>query len=146
MNVIGQEEADTKMVAHIEDALRAGHRHIVVMTIDTDVVVVILMGLHQSIPAQYPDADVWVRFGPKKSFRYYHINADWGMEKARTMPFFHALTGSDVGREQLGVLGRPIMKLLRLFQYLQWNLFLSVTEASNLFTVVERFVCLLYES
>ena len=50
------------MVAHVKDALKAGHRHIIVTTADTDVVV-ILLGQHSTITASYPEADIWVGFG-----------------------------------------------------------------------------------
>ena len=59
-------------VSHIQDALRAGHRSIVVTTVDTDVVI-ILIGTHHYTISLYPDADIWVGFG-SKTYRYYHIN------------------------------------------------------------------------
>ena len=155
VDVEGHEEADTKLVPHIIDALQAGHRSIVVTTVDTDVVV-ILIGIHQSIIEQYPDADIWVGFGPKKYFRYYHINTlheDWGTSKARAMPFFHALTGSDTtsqfcrhGKRAAWNTWTAFHEATEAFLISADQPFIAVDESSHLCKIVERFICLLYES
>ena len=49
VDAAGHEEADTKIVSHIQDALRAGHKSIVVTTVDTDDMVIILIG-HTTTP------------------------------------------------------------------------------------------------
>ena len=66
------EEADTKIVSHIHGALRAGHKSIVVITVDTDVII-ILVGTHHHTISIYPDADIWVGFS-SKTYRCYYIN------------------------------------------------------------------------
>ena len=74
MDAAGHEEADTKIVSHIQDALlRAGHKSIVVTTVDTDDMVIIHIGTHHHTISLYPDADIWVGFG-SNTYRYYHIN------------------------------------------------------------------------
>ena len=141
-------------MAHTLDALRTGHKTVVVNTVDTDVVI-ILLGMHHLFTACYPEADVWVGFGPKKSFRYYHINTlynDWGSQKCKAMPFFHALTGSDTTSQFLRHGKRAAWKTWATFQEANeaftipaGNPFVQVNEMSELFQCVERFVCLLYE-
>lgn len=154
IDVTGHEEADTKIVAHIQDALGAGHTSILVTTVDTDVVV-ILTGTHFQTISCYPDADVWVGFGPKKTFRYYHINTiydHWGPQMCIAMPFFHALTGSDTtsqflrhGKKGSWKTWRTFNEATEAFSIPAKDPFQHVDESSKLFRCVERFVCLLYE-
>ena len=59
VDAAGHEEADTKIVSHIQDALRAGHKSIVVTTVDTNVVIIVI-GTHHHTISLYPDADIWV--------------------------------------------------------------------------------------
>lgn len=68
------EEADTRIVVHLQDALKSGCATCLVRTVDTDVVV-ILIGKYHSLVSKYPPADIWVAFGRGKSFMYLHINA-----------------------------------------------------------------------
>ena len=154
LDASGHEEADTKIVTHVQDALKAGHRSIVVKTVDTDVVI-ILLGTHQRTISSYPDADVWVAFGPKKTFRYYHMNSlfeDWGSPKCTALPFFHALTGSDTtsqflrhGKKAAWRTWETFEEATQAFNTPANDPFIVVDESSALFKCVERFVCLLYE-
>lgn len=153
VDVSGHEEADTKIVSHTLDALRAGHKTVVVTTVDTDVVI-ILLGMHH-LTTRFPDADIWVGFGPKKSFRYYHIKTlynDWGSQKCRAMPFFHALTGSDTTSQFLRHGKKAAWKTWATYQEANEafaipasNPFVKIDVMSKLFQCVERFVCLLYQ-
>ena len=91
------EEADTRIVIHVYDALERGAKKVMVRTVDTDVVV-ILIGQFYNIVGQYSEAEIWVAFGTGKQFRYYSINhvcANLGIDRSLCLPPFHAFTGCD---------------------------------------------------
>ena len=91
------EEADTRIMIHLLDALEHGASTCLVRTVDTDVVV-ILIGKFHAMVAKYPTADIWVAFGTGKSFTYLHINDichSLGKEKSTALPIFHCYTGCD---------------------------------------------------
>ena len=67
------EEADTRMVFHLHDALKDGHTTCLIRTVDTDVAV-ILLGKYYQFSMICPDVDIWVAFGVGKKFNYIHIN------------------------------------------------------------------------
>ena len=75
------EEADTRMLLHLQDALENGATTCLVRTVDTDTIV----GKFHYLRDQHPAADVWIAFGTGRNFRYLHINAicnALGREKA----------------------------------------------------------------
>ncbi len=151
----GHEEADTKISLHVEDALKAGHKSIVVSTKDSDVVV-ILMGLFPSLVALYPEADLWVGFGPRQHFRYYHINSlceQWGDEISKALPYFHAFTGSDTtsqffwhGKRMAWKAWMSFPHVTKAFLLAHEDPFATIDLLSPSFQLLERFVCILYDS
>jgi len=56
-----QEEADTKICAHVNDAFKKGARKILVSTVDTDVVV-LLVSIYYQLHSAFPDLNIWVGF------------------------------------------------------------------------------------
>lgn len=68
------EEADTKIVIHLKDALDKGCSTCLVRTVDTDVVV-ISIGKYHSLTSQHQTAAIWVAFGTGKNFMYLDVNA-----------------------------------------------------------------------
>ena len=91
------EEADTRLIVYIVDALNKGQSTFLVRTVDTDVVV-ILVGKFFHFTKLNATADIWVAFGTAKKFSYWHINTichDLGEEKSLALPFFHSFTGCD---------------------------------------------------
>lgn len=73
MTKSNHEEADTRMVVHMVDALKKGSTNIMIRTVDTDVII-ILIGQFHDILKEYPDVQIWVVFGTGKNIRNYHIN------------------------------------------------------------------------
>ena len=67
------EEADTRIVLHVIDALRRGANKMIIHTVDTDVVI-ILIGQFYNVIDEYPNAVLWVAFGTGRHFCYYSIN------------------------------------------------------------------------
>ena len=56
------EEADTRILVHLQDALNNGTTTCLVRTVNTDVVVIIVRKLH-TLLNDHPSADVWIAFG-----------------------------------------------------------------------------------
>ena len=88
------EEANTRIVLHLYDAVCQGAQDILVHTVDTDVIVT-LTGLFGNLPSS---VNVWVAFSTGKNYRYYCINTIYQSlreDKSRALPFFHAFSGCD---------------------------------------------------
>ena len=86
------EEADTRMILHIEDILISG-KSVVMRTVDTDVLV---LAIAASI--RHENKEIWVWFGTgsnKKMISAHDIRIAIGNEKALALPVFHAFTGCD---------------------------------------------------
>ncbi len=87
------EEADTRILLHVEDAVRHGCTKVLIRTVDTDVVILAVAA------AEHLQIDeLWVAFGTGKNFRFlaaHEMAAALGPNKCRGLPFFHALTGCD---------------------------------------------------
>ena len=87
------EEADTRILVYATDASKAGHKNIVMRTVDTDVVI-IFIGMTQKLNIN----ELWIAFGTGTSLRYLavrEIASRLGPEKARSLPVFHAFSGCD---------------------------------------------------
>ncbi len=61
------EEADTRLLVHLIDALKSGCSSCVVRTVDTDVVVILIGKFHQLLTIN-PSVSIWVAFGAGKAF------------------------------------------------------------------------------
>ena len=88
------EEADSRMMLHVQHAAQHVHHQILVRTVDTDVVVLAVM-VAETLSAE---VEIWLAFGTGKNFRYlaaHKIAASLGSEKSLALPMFHALTGCD---------------------------------------------------
>ena len=91
------EEADTKILLHLQHALQNGSRSCLIRTVDTDVLVIITGKFHKLL-SMCPDADIWIAFSTGKHFTYFHINTiatALGKEKCVALPTFHSFTGCD---------------------------------------------------
>ena len=97
MDDCNHEEADTRIMVHIQHALEHGAETVLVRTVDTDVVV-ILVGLFFDLVTIQPSCDFWIAFGMGKNYRLYHINGicgSLGEPRSRALPVFHAFSGCD---------------------------------------------------
>ena len=91
------EEADTRLLIHLQDALQNGCTNCLVRTVDTDVVVILIGKLHHLITL-CQDVSIWVAFGTGNNFTYHHINdiyEELGREKSLALPIFHSFMGCD---------------------------------------------------
>ena len=110
------EEADTRILLHVADCVRAGHERVIVRTVDTDVVV-LCIAFQQKTSCK----ELWVAFGTGKHFRYipaHEIAAALGPDRACGLPTFHAFTGCDTvsafvghGKKTFWMFGRSIPRL-----------------------------------
>ncbi|KAE8742548.1 hypothetical protein FOCC_FOCC011900 [Frankliniella occidentalis] len=88
------EEADTRIMIHVKDALVQGHHRIMIRTVDTDVVVLAVSCVQQLPGIQ----ELWVHIGTGSNQRFIaaHTIADsLGPAMSRGLPVFHAFTGCD---------------------------------------------------
>lgn len=148
------EEADTRIVVHLQDALESGCTACLVRTVDTDVLV-ILIGKYHFLASKYPSADIWVAFGSGKNFLFLHINAicsTLGKEKSTALPVFHSFTGCDTTSSFFGKGKKSVWEA--------WGAYTEVTDAFNFivehphaqitvdcqeFQMLERFTVVIYD-
>lgn len=95
------EEADTRIIVHLEDAVSKinGNAPVttLIRTVDTDVVVILIGKFYDLIELQ-DNLQIWVAFGMGKNYRYLSINRiseALGEAKSRALPLFHAFSGCD---------------------------------------------------
>ena len=62
MALCDHEEADTRLLIHLQDALLNSYAKCLVRTVDTDVVVILVVKLHHLI-TMCRDVNIWVNFG-----------------------------------------------------------------------------------
>ena len=115
MSDCNHEEADTRIIVHLQDAIANGEPvTALIRTVDTDVVV-ILIDKFFNLKRINQNVQVWVAFGMGKSFRYLSINgicAALGEQKSRA-PYQCLTPFVDVTPHQLSMgrgsslLGRP---------------------------------------
>ncbi len=154
MGPCDHEEADTRLLIHLQDALQNGCTTCLVCTVDTDVVV-ILIGKFHHLLTLCPDVNVWAAFGTGKSFTYYYVNAiyeDLGKEKSLAVPVFHSFTGCDTtsaffgrGKKSAWEAWNCYKDVTRAFTYMAAHPFMQVRVDEEPFQVLKRFTVLMYD-
>ena len=87
------EEADTRIILHMEDAVKEGYTKVTIRTVDTGVVVLAVASAQR-----HKNTEVWVAFSTRKSFRFlaaHEMARVLGPDRCITLPMFHAFTGCD---------------------------------------------------
>ena len=85
------EEADTRLLLHVADAVQKGCKKVTIRTVDTDVVVLAVASFSKAAPDE-----LWIAFGVGSSFRYIAVHemvATMSPTQCMTLPVFHAFTG-----------------------------------------------------
>ena len=151
MPTSSHEEADSRMFVHLLDALEEGNNKIMLRTVDTDVVVICLGKFH-NLKASFPDLEIWIKFGSGKDIRNIHVNAlceSLGKPKSRSMPFFHALTGSDTTSAFKGKAKKTAWQtwmscdmITPVFEHFSQDPFTDINRNSSEFHDLEKFVVL----
>eukprot|EP00745_Piridium_sociabile_P022176 TRINITY_DN34414_c0_g1_i10.p1 TRINITY_DN34414_c0_g1~~TRINITY_DN34414_c0_g1_i10.p1 ORF type:complete len:283 (-),score=55.29 TRINITY_DN34414_c0_g1_i10:371-1219(-) len=149
-----QEEADTRTVFHVLDALKKGAVKCLVRTVDTDAVA-ILIGKCHSLQIVCPELNIWVAFGTGKNFTNIDINdivSTLGRDKAEALPAFHAFTGCDCVSAFFGKGKRTAWEAWRCypdateaFQKIMKEPFSHISEEGVDFKLLERFTIVLYD-
>ena len=92
-----QEEADSRLVVHVQHALQHGGTSIQVRSSDI-AVIVILVGMFKKLVDVNANINLWVTFGTGRHFTVHHINAivqHLGVRVSQALPVFHSFTGCD---------------------------------------------------
>ena len=87
------EEFDTRVVLHAANAVSHGYKHILIIANDNDIIV---LGI--SVFGGIGADKVWVKFGIGNKLRNISIHdicSTMSSDKAKALPAFHALAGSD---------------------------------------------------
>ncbi len=141
------EEADSRLIVHLADAVAEGHKTFMIRTVDSDVVVLGVAAVpHLNL------CQLWVSYGTGKDHRFlslHDISAAIGTQKSLSLPFFHAYTGCDTV-SAFHSIGKKTA-------WGTWCSFPEVTEAFRLLVegpteisdetmqLIERFTVLLYD-
>ena len=142
-----QEEADSRIFLHADDAVEAGSSSIIIRTNDTDVVVLAV------VYAAKTKVQVYVSMGTSENNRRYidasEIAEKLGSEKCRALLLFHSYTGCDTtsffrnfGKKRCWAAWDTYPELT--------SVLIRLTESSsdpeeNDLLVMERFICLVYD-
>ncbi|KAG0721701.1 hypothetical protein GWK47_045906 [Chionoecetes opilio] len=148
------EEADTRIVVHLQDALESGCTTCLVRTVDTDVLV-ILIGKYHFLASKYPSADIWVAFSSGKNFLSY-----------TSMPSVVLWAKRSPQRYQCSTASQGVIRLLLSLErgkksvWEAWGAYTEVTDAFNFivehphaqitvdcqeFQMLERFTVVIYD-
>ena len=144
------EEADTRIMLHVQDAVNHGYNKIAIRTVDTDVLVLAVATLVQlSSPTQ---PELWLAFGTGGSLWYiaaHTICINLGPRVSRALPVFHAFTGCDTVSCFSGKGKKTAFETWKVYPEVT-NAFLLLastpSEVSDSCMVgIERFTALLYD-
>jgi hypothetical protein len=148
------EEADTRIVVHLIDAAKHGHKNIVVKTVDTDVIV-ILVGLFSQIVDDHPLLQINVEFGVGKDLKVISVNKLYeflGHDRSNSLPFFHAFSGSDStsgfrgkGKKTIFKIWKSFPEATQKFLEISSNPIAAINISSDVFKALERFTVLVYD-
>jgi len=148
-----QEEADSRLVVHVQHALQHGGTSIQVRSSDTDVLV-ILVGVFNKLIAINADIELWVAFGTGRHFTLHHINAivnHLGVRVSKALPVFHSFTGCDTvssffkkAKKSAWSAWRALPSVTETFVDLAENPFQVLSVESENFKNLERFTVTMY--
>lgn len=91
---ISREDTNARLLLHVENAIRNGHRNIVISCNDSSSVIVAIYSFKYLLPSI---TELWVELihDGKKNLIAIHDLYQMHNEKSDLLPFFHALTGYD---------------------------------------------------
>ena len=85
------DEADSRILLHVEDTVRQQYNEVSIRTVDTDVVVLAVTSAQR-----LGITELWVAFGAGKNFRFLPIHELYtGPSKVYCLAFFSCSTGCD---------------------------------------------------
>ena len=154
MGLCNHEEADTRLIVHLQDAILNGCRNCLVRTVDTDVVVIIIGKFHH-LQSLCPNVNIWIAFGAGKNFSYYCINTLYehlGREKSLALPVFHSFTGCDTtsafygrGKKSAWEAWNCFDDITQAFTYMALHPYAELKVDSEHFQLLEHFTIIVYD-
>ena len=121
------EEADNRIVAHVNDLIEEGHNSVVIRTGDSDIVVILLSYMEYFLSKE-PSFIVYVEFkasGKRKVFNLLQCFISLGSNICNALPFFHCFTGADSTNS--------FFKISKKVWFSSWMKFPSFEELCNMF-------------
>ena len=141
-----QEEADTRIILHLEDTVTEGFNKISIRTVDTDVVVLAVAAAQRK-----GNTEIWIACVTGKSFRFlaaHEMARALGPDRRTALPMFHALTRCDTVSFFGGRGKRTTLDTWRSYNDIT-SIFVSLANTpesvESSVTSLERFVILLYD-
>ena len=127
------EEADNRIVAHVNDIIEKGHSSVVTRTGDSDVVVILLSYMDNFLSKQ-PSLNMYVEFktsGKRKVFNLLQSYTSLGSNICNALPFFHCFTGADSTTS--------FYKISKKEWFSSWMKFSSFEELCSIFKQLSNF-------
>ena len=156
MGICSHEEADTRMLVHMRHAIECGHRKFRFVTVDTDVVVIIISNFHLLSNIADSPLNVSVAFGFGNNLKYFNIHRmclGLGKDVSRALIAFHSFTGADCTssfryhrKKMCWKTWLAYSDATEAFLYIAQNPFAKLSENHNIFKLLEKFTVLLYNS
>lgn len=145
------EEADTRIIVHIHDAIHCGYYKFLVVTVDSDVVCITVGYIGQR--HELEDLEIWIAFGTGNNFRYiptHEIAKSIGRYRARYLPLLQAFLGVDTTSSMYGIGRKTALATEKRFPEIQ-NVLYELAENpyslnDNKLATIERYVILMYDS
>ena len=153
MTICSLEEADTRIVVHILHSLSNGAKSIEVKTLDTDVLVILLIKFCE-FQEICNELELCVAFGVGKDYKLININAMFDSldRSSQAMLMFHALTGCDTtstffrkGKKIAWKTWKSFPIVTSVFLDIFDNPFQEINSNFETFKILERYTILLYD-
>ena len=98
------EEADTRIILHLQHAVSDGHQKALIRTVDSDIVI---LSVHFYPVFQKAGlTELWVGYGKGKAYTdipIHQVACQLGPSLCDAIPFFHAFTGCDMSSSMMGI-------------------------------------------
>ena len=146
------EEADTRMLIHVQDGVRDSNTSIMIKTVDTDVVVISI--------TMFPDlkdygcSELWISFGVGTKLRHlpvHEISNSLGILSSKSLSLMHAFSGCDTVSSFCGIGKKTCLdvflsfpQIIELFCSILNNLPEAESIISENFSIIERYIILYY--
>ena len=147
------EDADTRIMLHLQHALSQGMNRAKILTVDSDLLVIALGAFH-SLNSKYHFDEISIEFGSRQTHRSISLKTlaiQFGERLCQALPFFHAFTGSEntsafkfQGKKKALNVLRSSEKAAKTFADFYCNPFQDLTEEDSKFKEIQRFVVLMY--
>lgn len=150
MEECNHEEADTRVLVHLLHAV-GNSSTVMIMTGDTDVIVILLSNFHQ-IMGVNSEAEIWVSFHSGKTSRLIHLNSlahTLGETTCKSLALFHSFTGCDstssIKYKGKRICYKTFLKESSVVEQFSQIIRSPFQTTTSLIQAAQRFVCLLYD-